>query len=122
MHATISFYDGSWAVQLAGEIDIASREELSGIGEAAALLPPRCIEVDLSAVTFIDAGGLGALIDMRRAVTCAGSRMIIRHPSAAAARLFTLTGTTAALIDPPPDGAPKLEVTNGRAVRMRGKR
>ena len=62
-------HDGAVVVQLTGELDLynahAVRDELFAV---AARSPDRVV-VDLSAVTFIDSTGLGALIEARTRLT-----------------------------------------------------
>lgn len=67
--ASVDERDGAVVVQLTGELDLynahAVRDELFAV---AARGPDRVV-VDLSAVTFIDSTGLGALIEARTRLT-----------------------------------------------------
>lgn len=78
------------------------------VGETAALLRrevgrllatgTRNLILDLSAVNALDAGGLGALLDIRRAVEDAGAAMTILRPSARVRRLLALCRLSGAFV------------------------
>ena len=79
-------------VAVAGELDIASAPELD---EALRALDPagEFVTLDLRALTFMDVGGVCALLDALRYVRQTGRRMQILGPSHDAARVLELTGT-----------------------------
>jgi len=75
-----------------GELDVARigefRDALARADEAAVT-----IVVDLSSVSFIDSGGLGALVDLHHRVRRANRRLAVVAPGGtAAAVLFNLSG------------------------------
>jgi anti-sigma B factor antagonist len=73
---------------LAGEIDSYTAPELS---EHLGADPP--IEVvDVAGVTFIDSSGLRVLVEAHQARAAAGSRLLLRAPSAAVQRLLEISG------------------------------
>jgi anti-sigma B factor antagonist len=76
------------ALVLTGEIDSYTAPELS---EHLGAEPP--IEVvDVSGVTFIDSSGLRVLVEAHQARAAAGSRLLLRSPSAAVQRLLEISG------------------------------
>lgn len=73
---------------LQGEIDSYTAPDLA---ERLALDPP--IEIlDVAGVTFIDSSGLRAIVEAHQARTVAGSRLVLRSPSAAVQRLLEISG------------------------------
>jgi anti-anti-sigma factor len=76
-----------------GEIDITSGDSLKGTGiRLAEELAPNPLDVDLSAVSFIDSSGISALIAIRNAAREAGGSLVISKASPAVLRLFELSG------------------------------
>jgi anti-sigma B factor antagonist len=89
----------SQVVALEGEIDLASRDDVLRrlITETTA---PSVI-VDLSAVTFADSSGLGAILDSLAALQAEGRTLRIIDPSHAVRILLELTSTAGLLgVDP----------------------
>jgi anti-anti-sigma factor len=58
--------DGAFVISLAGELDLAAVETLQAKATAALDQPgARALIFDMTAVTFIDAAGINALVDIR---------------------------------------------------------
>jgi anti-sigma B factor antagonist len=79
-------------IYLRGELDIASAATLR---EAAAVLPPNgteAITLDFAEITFLDASGLGALVQIRAAMAASDRRLVLRNVSARTARVFRAGG------------------------------
>jgi anti-anti-sigma factor len=77
---------------LRGEIDIAAADDI--ITEAASLLSRGTIKrlvIDLAHVTFLDASGIGALVEVYRMTDNPGRTASLRDPSHAAAAVLKLT-------------------------------
>ncbi|WP_159940307.1 MULTISPECIES: STAS domain-containing protein [unclassified Nocardiopsis] len=70
--------DGVTVVELDGEIDIATAEE--AFTRIAAAAADSCVVVDLSAVEFIDASGVNALVRALRAATRARHHVLLACP------------------------------------------
>lgn len=85
-------------VSLAGELDFASRDVAARALDAASARGGRVV-VDLSELTFLDAGGLGMFVAARRNASEYGGRLSVRRPTSTALRLFDLTGL-GSLVDP----------------------
>ena len=86
---------GDGVVAVVGDLDAATSVQL-----ARRLSAPPAVEViDLSGVTFIDAGGLRALIE---ATGCDGAnRRRLRSPSRPVVRICEITGLTPMLLHTP---------------------
>jgi anti-sigma B factor antagonist len=86
-HATVVF--------LAGELDAATSPHAADtLATALADALERrvaAIELDLSAVPFIDSTGMGALVSARRAALAAGVSFTVCAASQPVRRLFTIT-------------------------------
>ena len=77
-------------VTISGEIDIATSRAMR---DALATGPgPVHLEVDLSAVTFMDASGIGVLLAARQRAVDSGGSLTLRAPSWAVRRLTGVLG------------------------------
>jgi anti-sigma B factor antagonist len=90
--------DGVAVVEVAGEIDLAAGPELEATLGAAVDGGLPTVIVDLEAVVFIDARGLGVLARAKRCTDEAGTSLMLRRPSAACRRLLDVAGLTAAFV------------------------
>jgi anti-sigma B factor antagonist len=80
--------DTEGTLVLQGEIDSYTAPDLA---EQLAADPP--VEViDVAGVTFIDSSGLRAIVEAHQARAAAGSRLVLRAPSAAVQRLLEISG------------------------------
>src|SRR5215216_716631 len=80
--------DVDGALVLTGEIDSYTAPELS---DRLAGDPP--VEVlDVGGVTFIDSSGLRVIVEAHQSRLAAGSRLVLRSPSAAVQRLLEISG------------------------------
>lgn len=86
---------GSPVLRVAGDLDLATAptllmraEELLGADRREGL------RVDLSAVTFIDSSGLGALIKIRNLLLESGGELMVTARSSAVDRVLALVGLT----------------------------
>jgi anti-anti-sigma factor len=77
-------------VTISGEIDIATSRAMR---DTLATGPaPAHLEVDLSAVTFMDASGIGVLLAARQRAVDGGGSLTLRAPSRAVRRLTGVLG------------------------------
>jgi anti-sigma B factor antagonist len=77
-------------VTISGEIDIATSRAMR---DALATGPgPAHLEVDMSAVTFMDASGIGVLLAARQQAVDGGGSLTLRAPSEAVRRLTGVLG------------------------------
>lgn len=87
-----SEHEGVQVVELAGEVDINSVQELEA-GLVAAFegsAPSVCL--DLAALSFIDSSGLAAVVRAHLAAVEAGGAMVIVAPAGAVRRTFETSG------------------------------
>jgi anti-anti-sigma factor len=94
---------GRVVVELAGDCDLAARDELTSIlvtaaGRATVVL------VDLAEVRFLDSSGLHALIAGHHAAIEQGGRLYVVNATGVVDRVLDLTGV-GDLLRPPIDGA-----------------
>jgi anti-anti-sigma factor len=86
-------------VTISGEIDIATSQDMR---DALAAEPgPAHLEVDMSAVTFMDASGIGVLLAARQRAVDGGGSLTLRAPSWAVRRLTGILGLDELLATPP---------------------
>ncbi|WSQ10655.1 STAS domain-containing protein [Streptomyces sp. NBC_01231] len=92
-------------ITLAGEIDLATaplvRESLAECLRDGIL----SIDVDLTAVTFCDVGGLDAFLLASRLATDTGRTLRLHHPSRSMARVIEITGSGFLMHSVPDAGA-----------------
>ena len=87
--------DGIAVVELDGEIDIATAEE--AFTRITTTAVEDCVVVDLSAVEFIDASGVNALVRSLQTATRAGHHLLLACPSRQLVRILTVLGLTGLL-------------------------
>jgi anti-sigma B factor antagonist len=82
---------GVWCVAVAGELDIATEPQLD-TELRRVLAAADTLLLDLSATTFIDAAGVGVLVDIRTTARAEGKsfRLVASHP--AVRRVLDLVG------------------------------
>lgn len=84
--------DGVAMVRLHGELDLATRQELEELLAAAGALVVSTVVVDMSRVSFIDAGSIGVLVATWRAARDRGRRCVVRGLAEQPARVFDVLG------------------------------
>lgn len=92
-------------ITLAGEIDRATAPLVRTALAACLHDGIRTADVDLTAVTFCDAGGLDAFLAASRPAAEAGMTLRLHHPPWAMSRVIEITGTGFLLRDRAPVGA-----------------
>ena len=96
LQISVNRHSGRTLLTVSGEVDLASGRTLEQrLDEHAAV--DRDLTVDLSEVRFIDAAGLGLLLEARRRVTERGGRFSVARTSPSLERLLALTGARDAL-------------------------
>jgi anti-anti-sigma factor len=79
--------------RLVGELDLASRDRL--LADLMSIASRhRVFTVDLGSVTFIDAAGLLALIEIERALRDDDRVLVLRNPRPNVRRVLDVTGLT----------------------------
>jgi anti-anti-sigma factor len=86
--------DGSvTVVALTGEIDLENADDTKALGLLAVNSPGiSTVEYDMSAVTFIDSSGIGALATVYNAAHALGVTVRIGAVSSPVARVLTIAG------------------------------
>lgn len=86
--------DGEPVIRLTGEIDsqVVAAFDDGGLPDGAAASPA---VIDASAVTFLDARGLGFLVRQTRAARRAGRQPELRRPTRVVRRVIELAGAKA---------------------------
>ena len=83
-------------VTISGEVDIATSQAMR---DTLATAPgPAHLEVNTSAVTFMDASGIGVLLAARQRAVDSGGSLTLRAPSPAVRRLTGVLGLDEILI------------------------
>jgi anti-sigma B factor antagonist len=94
----VDFGSGTTVVSARGELDVATvpllREALAGAQSPArtGLTLGAPLVLDLSALTFIDASGLGTLVHVAEQVQTQGGRLVLQRPSAIVLKVLGITG------------------------------
>ena len=88
-------------VALAGECDLAARDELTTT-LLSALERARVVVVDVDALEFLDSSGLHGLITAHQAAQQVGRRLYVVNPRGMVANVLELTGV-GDLLSPPAD-------------------
>ncbi|MBC6457241.1 STAS domain-containing protein [Actinomadura sp. HBU206391] len=83
LRLSIRTYNGTATVTVAGELDIATEPDLRSYMERVLLGRHERIILDVSAVSFIGATGLGALVAVQRHARRRNTQMLLAgvHPS-----------------------------------------
>ena len=89
--ATTSDEVGGLRVALAGECDLAVRDELVAT-LLAAVGRSSTVTVDLAEVDFLDSSGVHGLVAAHRAAVERGGRIVVENPSGTVAAVLDLTG------------------------------
>ena len=93
---------GTVLITVAGEIDLATTDELQdGLLHALVTRLPHHLEVDLAGVTFMDCGGLTVLVVASQVAARTGCRLLITNPSPVLRRMLDVTGLSSILIPNP---------------------
>jgi anti-sigma B factor antagonist len=78
-------------VRLVGELDLASVGSLTDALAALRYERPELVVIDLSELRFVDARGLGALVDAERNLRARGGSLVLAGPNPHIRRVLTLT-------------------------------
>ncbi|WP_304452009.1 STAS domain-containing protein [Nocardiopsis sp. YSL2] len=87
--------DGTTVVELSGEIDIATADQV--FADLVTAASEGCVVVDLSEVEFIDASGVNALVGAMRAAVRAHHHLALANPPAQLTRILDVLALHAVL-------------------------
>ena len=82
---------GGVSVRVVGEMDIATAPQLVAAMRSLSRWDTQHVWLDLTGLTFIDASGLGALVQARMLVEGRGGRLTLRGVPPLVRRLLTIT-------------------------------
>ncbi len=88
--AHLSHVDGHALVQVRGEVDVATKDQLWSVLEQAAEASPTVV-VDLSGTTFMDASGLATLLRTLHRLERRQGSLVLRSPQPPVRRLLAFT-------------------------------
>jgi anti-anti-sigma factor len=87
--------DGTVVIEIRGEIDLASAEELrTALIDTVRNLRPVRIAVDMMHVTFVDSTGIGALAAGQNAARSTGATFELRNPPPFVRQQLRMMGLT----------------------------
>jgi anti-sigma B factor antagonist len=85
--------DGLLRAAIDGELDLDCADRIRDSLAAAAALPAcRFLQLDVSALTFIDSYALGALVSARNTAAAGGVTLTLTNPSAPVRKAIRVTG------------------------------
>lgn len=89
-------------IKIHGDLDCFTSHRLTQSMTTVLLDRPRMVTVDLSAVSFLDSAGLGAIIDSHRQAQAQGCQLVLRGTTGVVRRVLDMTGVSAqvTLVDP----------------------
>lgn len=91
LHVVACKEGGALRLSVAGELDRATAERLEVALEEGLEGRTDEVELDLSAVSFLDLGGIRALLRAHRRTRDEGAALAVVRPSNSVRRVFTLT-------------------------------
>jgi anti-sigma B factor antagonist len=89
--AVVAPGSGTFRIMLVGEVDLTRRDELRALAEEYEATTNPQVQVDLSAVTFIDSTGLGFLARLYRRASERGGEASVVGPCEMARRVLKIT-------------------------------
>jgi stage II sporulation protein AA (anti-sigma F factor antagonist) len=89
---TRSEQDGVQLIELAGEVDLDSVDELDAVLATTFETPSPRVCLDLGELAFIDSSGLAAVIRAHLAASAAGGSLVIVSSAGAVRRTFETSG------------------------------
>ncbi|MFB9233965.1 STAS domain-containing protein [Plantactinospora siamensis] len=89
-------------IHLTGEVDMSTAEQVGkavaeALNRADTTAPISRIELDLSAVTFLDSSGIRELLEVQANAAERGCRLVVRGTHGTVARVLEISGVTALL-------------------------
>jgi anti-sigma B factor antagonist len=90
-------------LSVAGEVDLATAEELNQAATSALESRPTALVIDLARVTFLDSTGLAVLVAVTNQTNASGVRLIIRDPAPRVRNVIRITGLAEFLPVEPPE-------------------
>lgn len=92
LQVDVSVNEQGCAVQLGGELDMATAAQLRGALELVSGGEHRLIVVDLAGLRFVGLNGLQVLAEAQQTLQTAGCRLVLTNPDAITVRVLAVTG------------------------------
>ncbi|GAA1793402.1 STAS domain-containing protein [Planosporangium flavigriseum] len=89
--------NGETTIVLAGEVDETTNDQLRHVLFDAVSERPKRLTVDLRGLIFLDSGGIGTLVAVRRAAIERRCRFRVTRPQGQVLRVLTVAGVLTAL-------------------------
>jgi anti-sigma B factor antagonist len=90
-------------LRVAGEVDLATADELNQAAAAALEGGTKALVIDLAEVTFLDSTGLAVLVAVTNQTSAGGISLTIRDPAPRVRNVIRITGLGQFLPIAPPD-------------------
>jgi anti-anti-sigma factor len=90
--AKVVGHDDDTVVFLAGELDLATAPELTGVLGPLIARGPQELTLDFSGLSFIDSSGVAALVDSQQRLNEQQRRLSIHRAQHGAVRVFEIAG------------------------------
>jgi anti-anti-sigma factor len=113
--AKASVEAGRVVVALAGDCDLAVRQELTAV-LLDAVRSADVVVVDLAEVEFMDSSGVHALVEAHHAAVAGDRRLYVQHAVGVAAQVLAVTGVGELLSPPAADAAVASDTASGQVV------
>jgi anti-sigma B factor antagonist len=114
--------DDHMMVAVSGELDAYTAPALRGAFEGMVVASGNpVVDVDLSAVTFIDAAGIGVLVGEHRELEHRGGCLVLTGVPPRMHRLFELAGVAQVFTVHPPAAGTRARLTSGETVTETGR-
>jgi anti-sigma B factor antagonist len=92
LEMAVRYLDGTAAIALRGEIDLATAPTLAACIDDALTHEPDVVELDMSGVEFLDSAGIRVLIGAHRRLGEDPKRLVLKRPNAQLRRVLEVTG------------------------------
>jgi len=79
-------------IEVAGELDMATKPQLIAFLDRTLRDGDKCVSLDLAGLTFIDAGGIGALVGLRNRTRGQSADLVMINSPNRVKRLLRVTG------------------------------
>jgi anti-anti-sigma factor len=86
------------SVVLEGEVDLSTADVLGNLLAEVLEERPSKVVVDLAGVSFLDSAGVKCLLAARTAAATGGCRLVVRRPTRAILRIFTICDVAETLL------------------------
>ena len=90
------------SVFLEGEVDLSTADVLRNLLAEVLAEHPTKVVVDMAGVSFLDSTGIRCLLAAHAAAATGGCRLVVRRPTRAILRIFTICDVAETLLEASP--------------------